>query len=280
MKHYLQLTKQFLLVITPLLASSVLAASPSLAATFASLQGEFEFTGFSQSPSRVSTSTDSNTSTIGPSDSVIALAQAQAFFVQKFPAQAFNTSLSLAFGENEPSSEGQAESEASLLGVFNVKANTTFSFDFAGSLNLLTSIDNPPSDNARASGDISFTLFDTATNDILEFFSLWGNLNTKGNDDFITYEKSDNVTLNNLDRVSNFGGTQESATASVEGFVKRTFASPTNLALIEVKSNKVTVKTPEPSINLAIFLSCGAVGLVLKRKRQEKTVMDAFANKV
>lgn len=279
MKHYLQLTKQFLLVITPLLASSVFATSPSLAATFASSQGEFEFTGFSQSPSRVSTSTNSNTLPIEPSDSVIALAQVQAFFVQKFPAQAFNTSLSLAIGGNVPS-EGQAESKASLLGVFNVKANTAFSFNFAGSLNLLTSIDNPPVENARASGDIYFALFDTANNDILEFLNLSGNLITKGNDDFITYEKSDNVTLNNLDRVTNFGGTQESAAVSVDGFVKRTFASPTNLALIQVKSNKVTVKTPEPSTSLAFLLSCGAVGLVLKRKRQEKTVMDAFANKV
>ncbi len=279
MKHYLQLTKQFLLVITPLLASSMLVTLPSRAATLASSEGKFQFTGFSQSPLRVLTSAESNTSTIGQSGTVIADAQAYALF-EKLPAQAFNSSWSVARGENK-AYLGEAESETSLLGVFNVKANSNFSFDFAGNLNLLTSIDNPSYENARASGEISFALFDTATNNIFEFFSLSGNLITKGDGDFIAYEKSDNVTLkNNLAPVTNLGERQESATASVQGFVKRTFASQTNLALIEVKKNKVTVKTPEPSTSLAFLLSCGVVGLVFKRKRQEKTVISILANKV
>ncbi len=277
MKHYLQLTKQFLLVITPLLASSMLVTLPSRAATFASSEGKFQFTGFSQTPLRVVTSSDTSTSTIGESGSVIALAQAEAFFTQKFPAQAFNYSWSVARGENN-AYLGEAESEASLLGVFNVKANSNFSFNFAGNLDLSTSIDNPSYENARASGEISFALFDTANDDILEFFSLSGNLITKGDGDFITYEKSDNVTLkNNLAPAPSLGERQEFATASVQGFVKRTFASQTNLALIEVKKNKVMVKTPEPSTSLAFLLSCGVVGLVFKRKPQ-KTVI--FVNKV
>ncbi len=265
MKHYLQFTKQLFLLITPLLASSMLVTSPSRAATFASSKGQFEFTGFSQSPLRVLTSAESNTLTIGQSGSVIALGQAEAFF-EKLPAQAFNFSSSLAFGENK-AYLGEADSEASVLGIFDVKADTDFSFNFAGNLNLLTSIDNPSFENARASGGISFALFDTANNDIIEFFSLSGNLETKGNDDFIAYEKSDNVILKDLTPVSNFGGIEEFATAFIEGFVKRSFASQTNLALIEIKSNKVTVKAPEPSTSLAFLFSCGVVGLVFKGKR-------------
>jgi hypothetical protein len=263
-KHYLKLTKQFLLLITPLLASSVFAISPSRAATFASSEGQFEFSGFSQTPSRVSTSANSNTLTIGQNGSAIADAKSYAFFA-KLPAQSFDFSSSIAFGENE-GYLGDAKTETSVVGIFDIKANSNFSFDFTGNFNLSTSIDNPSFENAIASGDISFALLDSANKDILEFFSLSGNLITKGDEDFITYEKSDNVTLNNLTPVSNFGEREESVTASVQGSVKRTFASPTNLALIEVRSNKVTVKTPEPSTGIVLLLSCGVVGMLLNKK--------------
>lgn len=278
-KHCLQFTKQLLLVITPLLASSMLVTSPSQAATFASSEGQFEFSGFSQSPSRVLTNAESNTFTLGQGGSAIANAQTYALF-EKLPAQAFNFSSSVASGENK-GYLGEVQSQTSVVGIFDVKANSDFSFDFAGNLNLLTSIDNPSLENARASGDITFALLDTANNNnILEFFSLSGNLITKGDEDFIGYEKSDNVILKNLVPVSSFDERQESVTASVEGFVKRSFASQTNLALIKVKKNKVTVKTPEPSTSLAFLLSSGVLGLALKRKRQEKTIISALAKKV
>lgn len=275
MKHCLQFTKQLLLVITPLLATTMLATLPSRAATSASSEGQFKFSGFSQSSSRVLTNAESNTFTLGQGGSAIADAQAYAFF-EKLPAQAFNFSSSVAFGENE-GYLAEAESEASIIGIFDIKANSDFSFDFAGNLKLLTSIDNPSFENATASGDITFALLDIANNNnILESFSLSGNLITKGDEDFIGYEKTENVTLKNLTPVSSFDERKEFVTASVEGFVKRSFASQTNLALIEIKKNKVTVKTPEPSTSLAFLLGSGVFGLVLKRKRQEKTVMDAL----
>jgi hypothetical protein len=277
-KHCLQFTKQLLLVITPLLATTMLATLPSRAATFASSEGQFEFSGFSQSSSRVLTNAESNTFTLGQGGSAIANASAEAFF-EKLPAQAFNFSSSVAFGENKENKGylAEAQSQASIIGIFDVEANSDFSFDFAGNLNLLTSIDNPSLENARASGDITFALLDIANNNnILESFSLSGNLITKGDEDFIGYEKTENVTLKNLTPVSSFDERKEFVTASVEGFVKRSFADKTNLALIEIKKNKVTVKTPEPSTSLAFLLGSGVFGLVLKRKRQEKTVMDAL----
>ena len=54
--------------------------------------------------------------------------------------------------------------------------------------------------------------------------------------------------------------------------MNRYFADDTNLALIEVKRNRVKVTAPEPSINLALLLSSGAIGLVLKRRRKSTEV--------
>jgi hypothetical protein len=271
-RYHQQLTKQIFLLVTPFLAGTILASSPSWAATFATSEGQFEFTGFSQSPSLVLTNAESNTFTIGEDDIVVADAQAYALFT-KLPAQAFNTTSSIAFGNNE-SYLGEAESEASVVGLFDVQAGTPFYFDFAGNLDLSTSIDNPSFENAKASGDISFALFDTVNNNVLEFFSLSGNLTTKGDEDFIVYDASDNVTLKNFAPVSNFGERQEFATASIEGSVKRTFATKTNLALVEVKSNKVTVKTQEPSTSLVYLFGCSVVGILLKRKRPKRPVIS------
>jgi hypothetical protein len=272
-RYHQQLTKQICLVVTPVLAGTMLATSPSRAATFAASEGQFEFTGFSQSPSQVLTNAESNTFTIGEDDIVIADTQGYAFFT-KLPAQAFNTSSSIAFGKNK-AYLAEAESEASVVGLFDITAGTPFYFDFAGNLELSTSIDNPSFENAKASGDISFALFDSFNNNVLEFFSLSGNLTTKGDEDFIAYDASDNVTLKNFAPVSNFGERQEFATASVEGSVKRTFATKTNLALVEVKSNKVTVKTPEPSTSFIYFFGCTIVGILLKRKPLGRPVISS-----
>ncbi|MBW4666311.1 MAG: PEP-CTERM sorting domain-containing protein [Cyanomargarita calcarea GSE-NOS-MK-12-04C] len=266
MTKYLGFTKQFSLITTSMLASCVLAISPSRAATFASSDGKFALINFSQSASTVSTGTEANALAIGNGGMVAALAESQAFFVQP-PLVGFNSSLSQVFGENKDYL-GEAISEATLIGLFDVAEKTTFSFDFAGILNLSTSIDEPSVENARASGEISFALFDISKNSILDFFSLAGNLITKGDKDFIAYQKSDNVTLNNPVIQSNFGGKQESATAIVEGSFKSTFEKQTNLALIEVKRNRVRVSTPEPSTYLALLLSSGVIAVALKRKRQ------------
>lgn len=265
MTKYLRFTKGFFCITTSLLASSVLAISPSRAATFANSDGQFALTNFSQMASTVSVDVTANTLAIGRGGMAAALAQSQAFFLEP-PLVGFNSSLSQAFGENRDYL-AEAKSEARLIGLFDVAKNTTFSFDFAGIFNLSTSIDQPSVENARASGDISFALFDVNKNSILDFFSLAGNLITEGDNDFIAYQKSDNVALNNPLIESNFGGKKESATAILGGSFQSTFEKQTNLALIEVKRNRVRVSAPEPSTCLALFLSSGVIAVALKRKR-------------
>ena len=269
MKQYQAFTKGFLLLLTPCIASSILAASPSQAATLARSEGVLEFTRFSQNPSGTGTATNTNTVTIANNGMVNAFANAEATFIVA-PPTASNLSLSLAFGEGRDYL-GLAESEVTVIGNFDVDANTPFSFDFKSNLKLETSIDNSQAENARAAGDISLALLDTASNSTIDFFSLMGNLTTPGDDDFIAYQKSNNISLGNPVTTSNFGGNQESATASVQGFLQRYFDSKTSLTLIEVKRNQARVTAPEPSTCLALLFSCGVIGVASKGRRKEKT---------
>ncbi|MEO1372807.1 MAG: hypothetical protein AAFW70_00470 [Cyanobacteria bacterium J06635_10] len=268
MNKNLKLIKNLFLVAAPILASSVVGVSPSKAATFALSNSEVEFTNFSQIPLEVDTAANFNTDTVGKGGIVTAIADAEAEAVfLEVPPFARNENLSLAFGENRDYL-GLAESQSEIRGEFDIKAGTNFSFDFSADLNLLTSIDNPPAENARASGDISFLLFDIENNNVLDFFSLTGNLVTSGDNDFIALQKSDNVNLNQAGANRDFVGNQESLVALIEGKYQRNFADETNLALIEVKRNRVRVTAPEPSINLALLVSSGVIGVVLKRRRK------------
>ncbi len=262
MNKYFGLLKKLLVVTTPILASSVVSISPSRAATFAYSQGEVLFSEFSQSPSNVAV--DIDTLSITEGSMVQAIAQAEAIFLIE-PAVAFNSSLSKTLGESQDYL-GIAESEASVIGNFDIDANTNFSFDFISNLELATSIDNPPKESARASGDISFALVDAQNNDVLEFFDLVGNIATEGDDDFVALQKSDNVFLSETFGAPGFGGLQEFLAVSIEGSLERYFADETTVALVEVKRNRAEVKVPEPSSTLALLLASGIVGIVSRRR--------------
>ncbi|MGB3755537.1 MAG: PEP-CTERM sorting domain-containing protein [Rivularia sp. (in: cyanobacteria)] len=267
MNKHLRLIQSFFLVTAPILASSILGISPAKAATLAFSNSEVEFTNFSQTPSNVATFTGAETLAIGNGGSVVAIAEAEAFFLQ-VPPFATNSNLSLAFGENQ-NYLGFADSQSQIIGNFNIQAGTNFSFDFTANLNLLTSIDNPPAENARASGDISFLLFDIENNTVLDFLSLTGNLVTEGDNDFIAFQKSDNVNLNQEDANRDFGGKEESLIAFVEGSVERYFVDDTNLALVESERNRAIVQAvPESSISFALLVSGSVIAVVLKRRRK------------
>ena len=263
------LTRKFFLVAAPLLATSILGISPSRAATFASSTSEFEFNNFSQAPSTVETFTDTNAlpQVFGEDGIAETKVNADAIFVQLPPIFGANNNLSQASGEGKTYS-AFAESESRVVGNFDIQADTIFSFDFITDFNLKTSINNFPSENARASGDISFWLLDIENDTILDSFNLAGNLATQGDNDFIELQASDNVSLNEPFIDSNYGGLEESLEVFVSGSFERTFANQTNLSLIESKRNIALAKAPEPSTGIALLLSGSFVGFMLKRKRK------------
>lgn len=268
MKKYSKLLKKFLLLTTPVIASSVLFSTASQAATFAYSDGNVAFTDFSQSPSNVVTdrSTETLTLDVDGGGTVGAIAEAQAYFLIE-PAVAVNSSLSAAFGQNQDYL-GVAESEASVIGNFDVDANTNFSFDFFSNLELATSIDDSPKEKARVSGDISFALIDRESNDVLDFFNVVGNITTQGDNDFVAFQKSDNVTINQKFGAPGFGGLQEFLTVSIEGSLQRFFTNETSFSLVELKRNRARVTAPEPSSTLAFLLCSGFIGVALKRRHK------------
>ncbi len=266
MKKYSSLIWSYQLFFLPLISSFVLVPTPSQAVTFARSEGEFNLTNISEKPLGTITITDTNTITIAKDGMVDAFAQAQATF-QTHPPQASNSSLSEALGEGRDYL-GNAQSQAVVIANFAVDANKSFSFDFISNLNLQTSIDNLPAENARATGEEYFTLIDTDNNSVLEFFNIRGNLNTLADDDFIASQKSNNVTLNKLLSTSNFGGLQQEATVNVQGSLQRFFANKTNIALVEVKRNQATVQAPEPSTNLALLWCCSVISFATRAKRK------------
>ena len=265
------------LCLTPLVAGSVLAASPSLAATLASSEARVNIGNFSHNPFDVSAISGTNTFTITTKGTVTANANADAVFpvnpsLPEHPA--FNISLSHANGDGF-NYFGLAQSNAALIGYnFLVEGNNNFSFDFQAFLDLQTSIDDSSFERANADGGVSFQLYDTTDSNnwlLLDTFSLDGRIATLGNGDFIHYQSSDSVTVNpnytSFER--SFGGIQESAHASVLGKYSRNFSRFTSLTLIEAKANQVAVeaKVPEPSSLMGLLLFVlGGISYGLKKK--------------
>ncbi|MCV3214555.1 PEP-CTERM sorting domain-containing protein [Plectonema radiosum NIES-515] len=285
-------TQRFFLLVTPLIATSSLVTSPTQAATLASSQGEFYLQNFSLDPEVTATTNNANISTIAKDSEVSATNNANIDFLLE-PPEVINKSFSQAFGQNQ-NYLGLANADGKVLGNFFVDAGESFSVDFTAALDLETSIDKPAAENARASADISFLLFDTT--DIanqgllddfftqllsdttpntkktpLDFFSLSGNLNSFNTNDFITSQKSEYFTLSKQDTQLNFGGKAEFATALFTGSIKRSFANPTNLTFIQVRKSQVKVSVPEPSTSLALLFVCALVAIATKSKLKKIT---------
>lgn len=274
MLNQTRFAKRFLLLVTPIVASSALvplalsiATPPSLAATLASSKAEFDIDIFSHKPLEIKTLTDTNTFTDATSGQATAEADAFAEFITNpLPPSASNSSFSTASGDGR-NYIGEAESVAAVIGYnFLVGEGETFAFNFKGFLDLKTSIDTPQTESASAYGDLSLVLFDNTNKNTLGSFTLFGDLTTLGDDDYLDYE-SESISFNPTIDTS-FGGPQEFAKASIEGNFSRTFDSATSLTLVEAKSNQANVAAvPEPSTVLASLLFCLAgIGYKMKSK--------------
>ncbi|KKD34601.1 MAG: hypothetical protein WAN66_14015 [Limnoraphis robusta] len=250
----------------PVLATLTVTSSPSIAATFASSSANAFLHSFSHAPSSVGTLTDGEVFTLSTDGSVYASADSNAFFAQIHPF-AFNSSFALAEGDGQKY-VGIAESEAAVIGrQFYIEAGSTFSFDFLSSLELETSIEKPPGEAAIAQGNISFFLFDDSTQKPIDFLTISGRLETAGNDDFFEVQASDGFNFLLDYSEQEFGGNQEFITAEYLGEFSRYFSEDTSLTLVEVKTNAVLVKAPEPSSFVAFFIF-GVTGVALRKRKQ------------
>ncbi|MEA5500953.1 hypothetical protein VB834_17820 [Limnoraphis robusta Tam1] len=252
----------------PVLATLTVTSSPSIAATFASSSANAFLHSFSHAPLSIETLTDTETFTFASSGSVDANADSDAFFYNQIPLTfAVNSSLAKAEGYGQKY-VGIAESEAAVIGrQFYIEAGSTFSFDFLSSLELETSIEKPPGEAAIAQGNISFFLFDDSTQKPIDFLTISGRLETAGNDDFFEVKASDGFNFLLDYSEQEFGGNQEFITAEYLGEFSRYFSEDTSLTLVEVKTNAVLVKAPEPSSFVAFFIF-GVTGVALRKRKQ------------
>lgn len=247
-----------------------LGAAPTIAATFASSEATVTIDNFSHNPFDSDVITDTFAEVFAANGSSVNTdTDAVASFVTA-PASSFNSSFSSSDGTGNEYT-GTADSFAGVLGNFSVDNGETFSFDFDANLSLATSIDNPQTEFANASGTVSFALYDTSNVDnwvLLDSFEISSNITTTGND-FLNFDDSNSsqFTFNNVSLTPDFGGNREGATASTDGIFSRTFDRAANLTLVEVKENRSSVAVPEPSIILGTIVGIFAVGYRAWNKR-------------
>ncbi len=252
--------KSFLATLGSITLGSFLTALPGEAATFSSSLGNV-LIQYNQTASDFQTDVDTDTLSIGVGDgSNGAIADADSIFSNESFFSA-NSTNSEAFGQGK-NYFGLANSTASVLGNFWVEAGQSFGFDFFASLDLLTQIDDPAQEYVESLGSISFFLEADNSPNPIAFFRFSGGLKTTGTD-FISLDSSENIVLDDASLISfNTGGTSEVLSGLILGSFEQTFASRTQLRLIEVKSNTALAKAPEPASAIAFLILGGLTSVV------------------
>ncbi|KAB8320456.1 hypothetical protein SD81_002335 [Tolypothrix campylonemoides VB511288] len=298
MNLYLRFAKRFSLLLTPLVATSVLFTSPSQAATFAFSEGELlleKFSGVLSGEFGVDNSAENVALTNGSDDSVN---------LNNNPINQTSLQEVFTFGQSTANGKGRnyfglAGTDATIVGNFDIEANQTFAFDFSSFLNQETKIDTPIAENAQASSDVAFYLFDTSDipvdglsnliNNLLDnpssinrnpfaFFSLAGNLSTLGEDSI--NQNGQGITLSNDFSNITSNGNEEFATASFAGSFQRYFNNPANVTLIATRRSQARVTAPEPSTSLALLLFLALLVIANKGRLRENILGRSYEVKV
>lgn len=268
------------LLVTPLITDLTVGIAPSNAATIAGSAAEVSINTFSHRPTDTSTSTNTNTLAIANKGVVISEANAEAVFISNcHELLAANLSKSQVTGSGS-NYAGLAQSQATVIGDFDIDAQETFSFNFQTVLNVLTSVDNSQSERARASGNIFFGLINTVTDILLDSFELVSFLDSSGGS-YFNLSASNNFHPTKV----NFNFMEQGSTAEsllyTSGVYSRTFDSATNLRLVEVKNNIAEAEAepqavPEPTTVLGTLTFLG----LLFKTRKLKNNLSEIPSKV
>jgi hypothetical protein len=258
------------LLVTPLVTSLTVGIAPSNAATIAGSAAEVSIDKFSHRPTDTSRSTNTNTLAITNKGVVISEANAEAVFISNcHELLAANLSKSQVTGSGS-NYAGLAESQATVIGDFDIDAQETFSFNFQTVLNVLTSVDNSQSERARASGNIFFGLINTVSNILLDSFELVSFLDSSGGS-YFNFSASNNFHPTKV----NFNFMEEGSTAEsllyTSGVYSRTFENATKLTLVEVKNNIAEAEAepvPEPGTLLGTLTFLGWLFKSIKLKQR------------
>ena len=256
------------LLATPLVSGLTVGIGPSSAAIIAGSAVEVTIDNFSHRPNGNGTFTNTYTQTTADSGSVISQANAEAVVISKAHVLlAANLSKSKVQGDGNNYS-GLAQTQAIVIGDFDIDAEETFSFNFHTVLDLLTSVDNGQSERASASVSISFVLIDTVTKILLDSFEIASGLDSsRGLYLDLSGSNSFNPTAINFNFMPEGSGAKSLLYTS--GVYSRTFDRDTNLRLVEVNNNIAEAEAvPEPRtlLGTAIFLGLFVSRLKLNNK--------------
>ncbi len=296
-KSHSKFGRKLILQVTPLVATSLLATSPTLAATFAGSFGELTFTNFNRENTAFEAINDASSSAESKSDDSVAdFNNFSRTNAEPTPLDISNVADSLVFGEGS-SYVASAETMPRFFANFDLSRNDTLSFDFTTILDLEASVDKPGVETASAAADIAFYLLDTTgistenrfnflnstqldplqidQINILEYFTLAANIDALGKIDFFNNTKSPNINLtsdlsySNIE-VNDLGRSRAISTSLFEGSVERYFERDINVTLLAFKNTKSNVKVPEPGTSLWSLLFAGLMTLATKIINQAK----------
>ncbi|AFY55425.1 hypothetical protein Riv7116_2944 [Rivularia sp. PCC 7116] len=297
-KLYSKFGKKLILQVSPIVATSVLATSPALAATFAASFGDLTFTNFNQENAAFEAINDANASNeTNADDSIADFRNFSETNAEPTPLDISNIAESLVFGEGS-SYHAFAETMPRFFANFDVSSNETLSFDFTTILDLEAAVDKPGIETASAAGDIAFYLLDTtgispesrfdfldstqldsnkiSQNSILEYFTLAANIDALGKIDFFNHTKSQNINLTSdfsssaVEEVGDSGRSRAISTSLFEGSVERFFERDRNVTLLAFKNTKSNVKVPESGTSFWSVLYAGLIALGTKMINQAK----------
>ncbi len=274
------------LLATPLVTGLTVAIAPSSAAIIAGSAAAVTIDNFSHRPTEIGTFTNTYTETIANTGSVISQANADAVFISNcHELLAANLSQSGVIGSGNNYS-GLAQSQAAVIGDFSIKAQETFSFTVQTILHLLTSVSNPQSERASATGSISFALIDTVSNILLESFQFGIGVHSfKAPELSLSYNLAGNFNPTQINFAFLAQGNTTSLSLSTSGVYSRTFDSTTNLRLVEVKNNMAVAQAqplpeaepvPEPTTILGTAMFFG----FLTKRRKLKNQLSEVKSKV
>ncbi|MEG4276081.1 PEP-CTERM sorting domain-containing protein [Microcoleus sp. MON1_C1] len=274
------------LLATPLVTGLTVGIAPSSAAIIAGSAAEVTIDDFSHRPTGTGTFTNSNTQTRATRGFVISKANAEAAFISNcHELLAANLSQSGVIGTGNNYS-GLAKSQAAVIGDFSIKAKETFSFTVQTILHLLTSVTNPQSERASATGSISFALIDTVSNILLDSFQFGIGLHSfKAPELSLSYNLAGNFNPTQINFAFLAQGNTTSLSLYTSGVYSRTFDSTTNLKLVEVKNNIAGAQAqpvpqaepvPEPTTILGTAMFFG----FLTKRRKLKNQLSEVKSKV
>lgn len=271
-----------LLTATSIIGSVFFADLPAKAATFSFSESTLSLNSFSINPQNPSA--DSNRETIAVSTDELDFADAIAEGTISVLADSDSAFVDTdfftdVFGEGN-SFFGFGESSSLTLVDFSLDPDEILRFDFQASLDIFNDFDSLTDGSISTFSEVTFSLFDDNTNELLGNFTANSNIDTNlltVDNDFISVDSSSNVAFED-NSFEDFEGNIEEAQLFVGGSFEYSSTSATQVRLEVATLNRSCVQAPItddpctriPEPDNAVALIFGFLGLGLVSRLAKK----------